>query len=79
VSRNRSVHGFSWMGQSLDHCESCGESLSCHSLVEVLPTGAGPFGTEWEYVPISEAMRRMPMFAALVRGTMPAAIEGSEE
>lgn len=55
-------HGFAWVGQSMNGCETCGRPLWDHEGVAVLKAGSGFLKPDWEIVSYQEAARRMPLF-----------------
>lgn len=53
--RSPSCKGFQWIGQSLEHCDRCGQPYWEHTHNEEFNRDKGPFDEDcWIYVPISD-------------------------
>lgn len=58
--------GFAWMGQSLAHCENCGNDITLHDGLAWHNAGTPLFSGETEIIPFDEARERIPLFGAFV-------------
>jgi hypothetical protein len=52
--------GFAWIGQALDHCDSCGAPIWEHDFLQEVDRSKPLFGKDgpnWVYKPITEAAK----------------------